>query len=425
MILEHYNRTFDLPGISTGARASVVGTIRTDGQFVVTYRGEKVVDARAKDVTRGLQYNRPFSQPEKKCIEPDLPEPTSYNETLLSILGHENVASREPIYEHYDKQVQGLTVIEPGDGDAGVMQPFRDGSYPADIRSIGIALSVDHNPRYGKIDPYWCGVNAVVEAMRNVAAVGATPHALTDCLNFGNPEKPEQMWEFVEGTRGVADAAKGIHLKDHPDYAVPIISGNVSLYKESKGKAIPPSPIIACLGRLQKVSRAITMHFKKTDSKLFLIGERRDECGGSIYYQIRGELGANCPKPELTRVERQIFALTDAIDRGCILSAHDISDGGIATTIAEMSFRYEIGADVFIPGSLRTDKKLFGETGGFVIEVQKNFVKQVQDIFAERDVTLIDIGKTTEEKRSRMNGVIDMNLLDAKQVWNDGLRNKL
>ena len=121
-------------------------------------------------------------------------------------MSHENMASREPIYEKYDKQVQGRTVLESGRADSGVMTPFNSGEYPPEIQNIGIALSTDHNPRYGLISPYWVGVNSTVEAMRNVAAVGATPHAITDCLCFGNPEKPKQMWEFVESTRGIADA---------------------------------------------------------------------------------------------------------------------------------------------------------------------------------------------------------------------------
>ena len=163
--------------------------------------------------------------------------------------------------------MQGITVIEPGEADAGVLRPFHDAKYPIEIQSVGIALSVDHNPRYCQIDPYWGAVNAVVESIRNVAAVGAAPVALTDCLNFSNPEKPEQMWEFVEGTRGVAEAGKALN--------VPIISGNVSLYNETKGKAIAPSPVIACLGTMSDAKRAITMHFKQVGSLLFLIGERK------------------------------------------------------------------------------------------------------------------------------------------------------
>ena len=424
LIVDHYNKTFDLPNISAGARASVVGKIREDDLFVIRANGEEIVRAKAKDVTEGLLYDRPYKNPEKQFSEPNLPEP-NYNETLLNILQHENVASRLPVYEQYDKQVQGIAVIEPGEADAGVTQPFKDKKYPEEIRNIGVALSVDQVPRYGKISPYWSAVNAVCESIRNVAAVGATPQAMTDCLCFGNPEKPEQMWEFVEGTRGVAEACKRIHLKEHPEHPLPIVSGNVSLYNESKGEPIAPSAIIGCSGKISDINKAITMHLKKSDSTLFMIGERRDECGGSVYYDINNELGANVPKPDLNEAERQYFAITDAIDKGLLLSAHDISDGGVAVTLAEMSFRNEIGLDVNIPSTLRNDKKLFSETGGYILEVETRFIASVQKIFADRSVEIYQIGKTTENKKLYLNNVIDLDILQAKENWTNGLRNKL
>ena len=148
---------------------------------------------------------------------------------------------------------------------------------------MGIALSTDHNPRYALIDPYWGGVNAVVEAMRNVSATGATPHAVSDCLCFGNPQKPYQMWEFVESVKGIA-ACHAITLKDNPNNPTPIIAGNVSFYNESKNGAIPPSPIVSCLGRIKDIRHSISMHFQKTDSIVLMVGERKNELGGSVYY---------------------------------------------------------------------------------------------------------------------------------------------
>lgn len=423
LILDHYNKTFDLPNISEGARASVVGKVREDDLFVIRANGEEIVRAKAKDVTEGLLYDRPYSDPKRTFTEPNLPEP-NYNETLLNILEHENIASRLPVYEQYDKQVQGISVIEPGEADAGVTQPFKDEKYPEEIKNIGVALSVDQVPRYGKISPYWSAVNAVCESIRNVSAVGATPQAMTDCLCFGNPEKPEQMWEFVEGTRGVAEACKGIHLKEHPEHALPIVSGNVSLYNESKGEPIAPSAIIGCSGKLENVNKAITMHFKQPDSTLFMIGTRKDECGGSVYYDLTDELGANVPKPDLNEAEREYFAITDAIDEGLLLSAHDISDGGVAVTLAEMSFRNEIGTSVEINSSLRTDKILFSETGGYIMEVKTRLIASLQDIFKKHNIEIYEIGKTTKEKILKINKV-NLDLLKAKDNWTNGLRDKL
>ena len=291
MIIDHYNNIYDLPKVSLGARASVIGKIREDGMYVVHNGTEEIINAPASEVTKGFLYDRPFSKPQVNHYEPKIENLSDYNETLIAILSHENVCSRKPIYEKYDKQVQGRVYVETGSADAGVLMPFNSSEYPEEIRNVGIALSTDHNPRFGMIDPYWCGVNAVVEAMRNVASVGATPHAVSDCLCYGNPEKPEQMWAFVEGVRGINDACKTITLKHSLESPTPIIAGNVSFYNESKNKSIPPSPIVSCLGKIKNVKKTVTMSFKEEGSSIIMIGQRKDELGGSIFYSLYDEVG--------------------------------------------------------------------------------------------------------------------------------------
>jgi phosphoribosylformylglycinamidine synthase len=425
LILEHYNKVFDLPGVSEGAQASVIGKIRKDGQYIVHNGDDEIVNAPAPEVTEGFLYNRPYEARMKNYTEPNILEPTDYNKVLLDILSHENMASREPIFEQYDKQVQGRVHTETGQADSGVMAPFNSEKYPEEIRNVGIALSTDHNPRYGLIDPYWGGVNAVVEAMRNVAAVGATPHAITDCLCFGNPEKPYQMWEFVESVRGVADACHAITLKDNPDDATPIIAGNVSFYNESKNGAIPPSPIVSCLGRLKNVNKTVPMHFQKADSVILMAGERKDELGGSVYYSLHDELGTNVPEPDFEDVKNQIYALTDCIDDCLILSCHDISDGGVSSSLAEMTFGNGIGCDVEIKTNLSPDKILFSETGGFILEVSAHNVIRVSEVFSEYGQTIFNIGKTNFSNSIKLNRVINLDLDKAKDAWDDGLRQKL
>ena len=425
MIIDHYNKVFDLPGVSTGACASVIGKIRNDGQYIVHNGNDEIVNAPAEEVTEGFLYNRPFEPRDRKFTEPVVPELSDYNQTLLDILSHENMASREPVFEQYDKQVQGRTYTETGLADSGVMAPFNSENYPKEIRNIGIALSTDHNPRYGLIDPYWGGVNAVVEAMRNVAAVGATPHAITDCLCFGNPEKPHQMWEFVESVRGVADACHAITLKDNPDDATPIIAGNVSFYNESKTGAIPPSPIVSCLGRIKDVNKTVPMHFQQTDSVILMIGERKDELGGSMYYNLYGELGAHVPQPDLEEVKKQIFALTDCIDDGIVFSCHDIADGGVVSAITEMTFGNGIGCDVNIRSDLPNDKILFSETGGFILEVSMGNMHFVQRLFSDRSIPVYDIGVTTPQQFLKMNELIMLPISKARDAWKNGLREKL
>jgi len=424
-IVDHYNTAFDLPGVSAGSMASIIGKIRNDGQYIVHNGNEEIVNAPAKDVTEGFLYNRPFEQRETTFLEPNLSEPLDYNQVLLNILSHENMASREPVFEQYDKQVQGRTQMETGVADAGVMSPFNSEKYPSEIRNVGIALSTDHNPRHGLINPYWCGVNSVVEAMRNVAAVGTTPHAITDCLCFGSPENPHQMWDFVESVRGIAEACRAITLKDNPDHPTPIIAGNVSFYNESKSGAIPPSPIVSCLGRIQDVNKIIPMHFQKSDSIILMVGERKDELGGSVYYSLYNELGINLPRPDLKEVKNQIFALNNCIEKQLVLSCHDIADGGIASAVAEMTFGNEIGCDIKIINDLRTDKTLFSETGGFVLELSINNIEAAQSMFSNYGIELIKIGSTNNSGVMVFNNVIKLSVKKVKDAWTNGLREKL
>ena len=424
-IVDHYNTAFDLPGVSAGSMASIIGKIRNDGQYIVHNGNEEIVNAPAKDITEGFLYNRPFEQREITFAEPNLSEPLDYNQVLLNILSHENMASREPVFEQYDKQVQGRTQMETGVADAGVMSPFNSEKYPSEIRDVGIALSSDHNPRHGLISPYWCGVNSVVEAMRNVAAVGTTPHAITDCLCFGSPENPHQMWDFVESVRGITEACHAITLKDNPDHPTPIIAGNVSFYNESKSGAIPPSPIVSCLGRIQDVNKIIPMHFQKSDSIILMVGERKDELGGSVYYSLYNELGINLPMPDLKEVKNQIFALNNCIEKRLVLSCHDIADGGVASAVAEMTFGNEIGCDIKIINDLRTDKTLFSETGGFVLELSMNNIEAVQSIFSNCGIELIKIGSTNNSGVMIFNSVVKLSVKKVKDAWTNGLREKL
>ena len=424
IILKHYNDSFDFPRVSQGAMASIVGKIRDDGQYIVHNGPEEIVNAQASQVTKGFLYDRPYEMREEDFSEPDLPEPFDYEKILLDILSHENMASREPIYEKYDKQVQGRIYRETGEADSGVLAPFNSESYPKEIRKTGIALSTDHNPRHGILSPYWCGVNAVVESMRNVAAVGATPHAITDCLCFGNPEKPHQMWEFVESTRGIADACNTITLKDHPDKSTPIIAGNVSFYNESINGPIPASPIVSCLGKLDDITKSVPMCFQKTDSIILMIGERKNELGGSIYYSLYNEIGANIPKPSLERTKNEIFGVTDLADKRLTRSCHDISDGGLVAAIAEMTFKNNIGCSISIKSSMSPEKVFFSETGGFILEISPNNIKDVKSKLETSGVNAFEIGTTGGENIS-INQLINLPVSIAKNAWENGLRNKI
>jgi len=437
LILDHYNKKWDLPSVAENARASKVGKVR-EGNYTIWFNGEKECDARAIDIIEGIQYERAIEPQKKDLSEPKLPEKETYNDDLLKLLASENIASRKSIYEKYDKQVRGDTIIESGEADAGVLAPLLGEDVPEKYKKIGIAFSVDGSARYGKISPYHQARNAVVESMRNVAAVGGYPLALTDCLNYGNPEKPTQMWEFTEGIRGIIDACEGIPLKSHQDFPTPIVSGNVSLYNESKGSAIAPSAIISCAGKIIDSAKAPTMKLKTAGSALYLLGKRKNELGGSQYYNMFNELGANVPKSDLIEAKAQIYAMVDLVNAELVLAAHDISEGGVVTTLVEMALGGHADGNKGLNVSLsscsedgiNSMQKLFSETGGFVVEVAKENRDKFEEICSKSGVKeIFEIGEVTSDGQILIendgNDIITISLEQARNSWVNGLRDKL
>ncbi len=436
LILKHYNETWDLPSISEKAGARKIGKV-AKGNYVLMYKGQKVVDAPAKLITEALSYDRPFQEGVKNLTEPTLPSPQDYQEILFRLLASENIASRKPIYEKYDKQVQGYTVLEAGVADASVVAPLIDEDIPEEFKKVGMAFSTDSNPRYSIIDPFWGAANAVVESMRNTAAVGAYPQALTNCLNYGNPEKPDQMYELKRGIEGLAAACEGVGLKNYPGSPTPIISGNVSLYNEGKNGHVPPSAIICCMSKIDDVSKAITQQLKRTGSHLYLLGKRKRELGGSEYYRLYGELGANLPLPNFAEVQKEIFTLTDAIDQELVLSAHDISEGGLAITLAEMAFGgwgegrigIEVDLDLVPDFELEPWVKLFSETGGFVLEVAPEKNDAFVQLCEQAGLPIYRIGSSTESSRlvfqTGAQNILNVEVAQAAHEWLHGLRDKL
>jgi phosphoribosylformylglycinamidine synthase II len=424
-ILKIYNEDWDLPNVYEGAKASVVGRITNNDRFVVKHKGQTVVDVSIQHLTSGIRYKREEKPRIRSLAEPITEEPKDYNATMLKIIRSPNIASREHVYRYYDSEVMGNTVIRPGEADAGLIAPVRG-------EKFGVALSVDSNPFYGRISPYWGGATAVAEAMRNVAAIGATPSCITDCLNFGNPEKPEAFWEFRDSVKGLAEACKKIWLKGYANQPIPIVSGNVSFYNESPAGSVDPSPVIACVGIIKDVSKAITQDLKAAGDKLYMIGPRYDELGGSEYYKtVHGVIGANVPIVRYELERNMIYAVIDAIDQGLVAACHDISNGGLAATAAEMAlvrpakFGFEIELDKTGDVSMRTDKLLFSESAGFVIEVKPGMEARMEELLKSYNLEPVEIGKVTEARRIVMNRngktVMDLDLDEARKVWTAGL----
>ena len=446
MILDHYNKKWDLPGITKHAGASHIGHVTNGGQFKLTYKGEMVCDAQAQHITKGLLYDRKYTDPQKTFEEPTIDaSKVDLAAEFKKLLASENIASRQPVYENYDSTVQGNTIIEAGEADAGVIAPLTDEEGITDeMKKVGIAITADGSGRYGQISPYWQAANAVVESMRNVAAVGAVPQCLTDCLNYGNPEDEYQMWELVEGIKGIKAAAETVKLKGH-DNPTPIISGNVSLYKP-----VSPSAIISCLGKIENVDTAITQKLKQAGSILIMLGSRKNELGASEFYRLfegaqggtlaeDGKLlGANVPQADFEEAQKEIYALTDLIAEGKVLSAHDITEGGLAVTLAEMTMPHQkhrkadlsvyANVDEVVEG-LEDYQALFTETPGFVLEVAEDDVEAVMTRFEQDGAEAYIIGEVTAEDdfviEKGEETLVDVNLKEIQDIWCNSLREKL
>ena len=444
MILDHYNKKWELGSVAEGARAALVGRVTKSDHYILWYKGEKICDAKATDITEGLRYDRPFEEKVFKGKEPGIGEIEKFchseqgrgmNKLFIQLLSSENIASRNHIYNKYDKNVQGNSIIEAGEADAGVMAPLLDREdVSPDIRKVGVAVTQDGISRYSQISAYWQAANAVVEAMRNVAAVGATPAALTDCLNYNNPEKPQEMWELVQGIQGIIDACKGVPLKDDGKTPTPIISGNVSLYN-----TVDTTAMIGCAGIIKDSGKAVTMQLKEAGNQLFLLSERKDELGGSEFYRILGHLGANVPKVDFEQAKNEIYTVIDGIDAGFIKSAHDISEGGLLVALAEMTMPHArtgggklgVRVDISKTGSakLQAFKKAFSETGGFVVEVALKEVEAFKKLCKKHDISPIFLGEVTPEPafEVRHNGkpLIIQFLDNLKDAWMGSLARKL
>jgi phosphoribosylformylglycinamidine synthase II len=394
-LLRIYNETFSLPSVARGACAAVIGTVTDTGRYVATHGGSVVMDVPLDFLTEGVRYNRPYSialpdaepiEALRERIEPLL-APLSRGEILTRIVGHRDVCSRAAIFERYDGVVRGTTAVPPGYADAGVIVPI-PGS------PLAIALAVDGNPRYGKIDAQRAAELAVVEAACNVAAVGARPLGMTDCLNFGDPTDPRQLGEFVAAVDGLAHAAR--------ELGTPFVSGNVSLYNQSKaGRAVAPSPIVACVGGIADIALTATSAFKRPGSTLRYVGAPQAALGGSVYADVMGFATNALPVPQYAAIRKALTLLQTAYARNLVYAAHDVSDGGLLTCIAEMAFPTlavaPIGARLSAPdwaAGLLEREIWFAEYGGFVIEVSDD--PAFARLAAELDTAAPVIGATID-----------------------------
>lgn len=425
VILDHYNKTFDLPNVSHFAQASVVGKVIGEPNFIVSHKDKLQINAKSEDVTEGLTIPRAYEKPNEKSKQVIETLPSSLEEAWLNVLSSPNVACQKALYEHYDKQVQGRTVIERGQAKAGVLSPFNDESYPEDIRKTGVALALSQNPRHTLCDPFWGTQKAVITAMERLACVGASPIAMTDCLCFGNPEKPQQMWEFVEAIKAISHTCKSYHLYQNSGVTMPVVAGNVSFYNESNDQAIPASPMISCLGRMDDSAKAIKHQFQKTDSRIYLLRDETLSLAGSIYGDFY-QTDTCLPQQDMARVEARIHFMLDCITKEKILSANTINEGGLAAALSVMSTQGNIGVNIeLLEQQDGLYQALFAETGGFVFEVSQNNCAELEKLAMDNNFLLVSIGQTQEKADITICHQTTLNFDQLKNAWLNPLQEQL
>jgi phosphoribosylformylglycinamidine synthase len=389
--------------------AAIIGEVTDDGFVTLCWHGEVVARLQASPLSDSApMYDRLYSRPEwlnKLSVLSDTPMPKDFNSIFYRLIGSPTIASKRYVYEQYDHMVQGATVILPGSDTALVR--LTDSAK-------GIAMSADCIGRYCYLDPRSGAAYAVAESCRNIAASGAVPIALTNCLNYGNPEKPEVMYQLVEGIEGLAEAAK--------ELSTPVVSGNVSLYNETEGEAIYPTPTIVAVGVIDSVGNAVTSYFKKIGSTVIAIGKIPDKIDASHYLEfIHGKVEGVLPDVDYKFHRRLIKFMSEAAKNGEILSAHDVSDGGLAVALFEMGCLGNIGANIAVKGAVRADAILFGEGQLMLIEADGD---RVLERLKKSSLEYSIIGVTAKDTLYvSINGhrVLDINMEKACIIYEKSL----
>ena len=396
--------------------AVVIGQVTADHLFRALFEGEQVVCIPVHALTdEAPVYQRPVRIPEgRDGLEQldlrQIEEPKDLGGSLKLLLESPNIASKEWVYRQYDHFVRSNTVVAPG-ADAAVLR----------IKGTekGLALTVDGNGRYCYLDPYVGGVLAVAEAARNLACVGAHPIGLTDCLNFGSPENPEVMWQFSQVIRGMRDACSALH--------VPVVSGNVSFYNETDGIPIYPTPTIGMVGLLAKVRRVVTPWFKSPGDLVVLLGRTREELGGSEYLKIVHKLVKGTPPWIDLRLEQAVqHCCLEAMERGLLRSAHDVSDGGLAVALAECCVSgpdKPLGVRVEMREMIRGDALLFSESQSrIVVSLQEKDLDELQAIAAKQNVPVQVLGNVGGT-RLIIQPLVRLPVEEVRAIWSSALPN--
>ncbi|MGH3095716.1 MAG: phosphoribosylformylglycinamidine synthase subunit PurL [Streptosporangiales bacterium] len=364
--------------------ATVVGTVTDTGRLRISWRGETVVDVPPRTVAHeGPRYERPCVRPPASVADREPPRPGTWQQlrdTVLRLTGSPELAGKEWVTGQYDRYVLGDTVLAAPD-DAGVLRVAED-------TGLGIALSLDGNGRYCALDPYTGAQLVLAEAYRNVAVKGARPLAVTDCLNFGSPEDPGVTWQFAETVRGLADGCF--------DLGVPVTGGNVSFYNQTGDTPIHPTPVLGVLGVVEDVAKRIPLGFTEPGSRVLLLGETRDELGGSAWaHVVHQHLGGSPPRVDLAAERALGEVVRELAQRGAVVAAHDVSAGGLASALVESCLAGGQGVRVTVPAGVDPFVALFSESSArAVVAVPADDAAALVEMCERSGIAYADLGET-------------------------------
>ncbi len=413
--LEKVNSVFD----SWDIEHAEIGRVEEGDHLRIRYGKEEIFNLSLPFLTSGPVYSRFYLIPEEKEIVKTFPaEPRDYNETLRKMLSSCHLSSRSPIVRQYDFTVRGNTIVRPFNGISGE-QTHSDAAVvkASEESSIGISITSGSNPRIASLSPYHGTLNIMAEAMRNTISSGAKAHSVVDCLNFGNPEDPVIMGQFVESTRAIGDFCSY--------FGLPVVAGNVSLYNGSGGKEIKPTPTIMMVGVIKDVGSTVNSSFRKKGNSIYLVGRDSTSLDGSVYLALAGEEGGSIESVDMEELKSLVEKFVLASELRILESVHDISQGGIAQALCEMSFGNMVGADISLSG-IQNDRpaaKLFSELGNrFLVEVAESNEEEFRKIFG--DSRILRIGNTAGDRMRIENlgiTLVDQDLTELAALWNSAL----
>ncbi|MGZ5931566.1 MAG: phosphoribosylformylglycinamidine synthase subunit PurL [Rhizomicrobium sp.] len=380
---------------------AVIGITTDTHRLVVKHKGEIVADMPVTALSdEAPLYERPFSKRPPATGTPLFDASRPVMDSLSKILAAPDMCSRRWVWEQYDYTVMADTVQIPG-GDAAVVRVHNTNK--------GLAITTDVTPRYCKADPYEGAKQAVAEAWRNITAVGAKPLAVTDNLNFGNPQKPEIMGEIVSGIDGIGEACRALDF--------PVIGGNCSLYNETNGEGILPTPAIGGVGLMADVHRMASVAFKREGDAIILVGDTKGHLGQSIYLrEVEGREEGPCPPVDLAAEKRDGDFVRKLIEDGRVDTVHDVSDGGLLVAVAEMAMAGNIGADIGVAGTADSIPFFFGEDQGrYILTAPPEVADQIEGELRHAGIVHAIIGKTIPDKilRVEREGEVALSVLKA------------